>query len=68
MIVAVFSENPNQPAHLWTFENFKEHHSATVLDFNTNGNIIEQIIYEIPQEVDYEYLTDLGLKCMIIEK
>lgn len=45
MKIVLYGINDN--IHLWTYEKFKEIHNATVLDFNTNGNIIEYIIYEI---------------------
>ena len=48
--------------HFWTYEKFKEIHSAEVLEFKTNGNIIEYIIYEIKTErIDINFLKENNL-------
>lgn len=68
MLVAVYPKEPYLTAHFWTFENFKEHHNASIEEYKINGNVIEYIIYEVPIEIDYDYVDQLELKCIIIDK
>lgn len=45
---------------LWTYINFQEYHNAKLIDYKTNGNIIEYIIYEI-EEVNTDYILSAGI-------
>lgn len=48
--------------HLWTYEKFKELHNGQVVDFKTNGNLIEYIIYDIKsQSINIDFLKENNL-------
>jgi len=67
MLVKVSSSTDDR-VHLWNYEKFKEHHNARVKSWNSNGNLINFIVYDIDGKIDMELTNSLGLKCEIYSK
>lgn len=52
---------------IWTYEGFKERHQAKVIDFSTNGDLINYVIYEL-EDLDIEYTKERGFTYEILKK
>jgi hypothetical protein len=53
--------------HLWGWTNFKDEINGRIIDYNTTGNIINSITYEVEKEIKNEILQKYGLKAERIE-
>lgn len=62
------SSSDGNPLHLWSYEKFKEHYHAILVDYETyKGMIINHIIYEIQEDtIDLSYANENGFKVEIL--
>lgn len=65
MIVRV--KGKHDYAGLWTYEKFREHHKAKLIEYNNEGNLILSIIYQMEGIVDDNFMEEHGLTYEIIQ-
>lgn len=54
-------------SHLWAFINFRIATNARQIEYETNGNLIKYVIYEVNKEISKELAEEFGLNIEILK-
>ena len=49
--------------HIWGWTEFKEKISGKIVSYDTTGNIINFIIFEVEQPIDKKICAEFGVNC-----
>jgi hypothetical protein len=53
-------------SHLWSFIDFRIATNARQIEYETNGNLIKYVIYEVDKEISTELANEFGFNIEIL--
>lgn len=63
----LITNQEGEQQHLWDWQKFREELSAKLIDYNTNGNMIDFQIIEVEKPISQEILDKYGFRAEEIE-